>query len=415
MDISSTKAAQAIDLDKVREEFPTLQEEVHGKQLVYLDNAATAQTPETVIQKLNQYYREENSNIHRGNHYLSQAATESYENARKKVAGLINAPAEEQCLFTAGTTESINTVASAFAQKYLEEGDEILLSEMEHHSNIVPWQMARERTGCKLRVLPVTEKGELDTEKFDELLSKKTKLIALNHVSNTLGTINPVKELIEKAHKKKIPVLLDGAQAVPHMGVDVQDLDVDLYAFSGHKMFGPTGIGVLYGKKDWLEDMPPFQGGGEMIDKVSFEKTSYAGLPNKFEAGTPPIAQGVAMGATVDYIQNIGYEGIRAQEEELLALATERLRGVDGLEIIGDNEDKAAVVSFIVHGTHPSDVGVLLDQMGIAVRTGHHCTQPLMDRYGIPGTVRASFAFYNDQEDVERLVDGVKKAVKMLG
>ncbi len=413
--MSSAKAGQAIDIESVRKDFPTLQQEVNGKQLVYLDNAATAQTPEAVIQALDQYYRKENSNIHRGNHYLSQAATESYETARKKVAGLINAPSEDTCLFTSGTTESINTVASAFAQKYLNEGDEVLLSEMEHHSNIVPWQMARERTGCKLRILPVTEKGELDTEKFEEILSKKTKLVALNHVSNTLGTINPVKELIETAHKKKVPVLLDGAQAVPHMGVDVQDLDVDFYAFSGHKMFGPTGIGVLYGKKKWLEDMPPFQGGGEMIDRVSFEKTTYAGLPNKFEAGTPPIAQGVAMGATVDYIQQVGYDGIRAQEEELLALATERLRVIDGLEIIGDNEEKAAVVSFIVNGTHPSDIGVLLDQMGIAVRTGHHCTQPLMDRYGIPGTVRASFAFYNSHEEVETLVDGVKKAVKMLG
>jgi cysteine desulfurase/selenocysteine lyase len=275
--------------------------------------------------------------------------------------------------------------------------------------------MARERTGCKLRIVPVTEKGELDTSKFDELLSKKTKLVALNHVSNTLGTINPAKELIEKAHKKKIPVLLDGAQAVPHMAVDVQELDVDLYAFSGHKMFGPTGIGVLYGKEEWLDEMPPFQGGGEMIDRVTFDKTTYAGLPNKFEAGTPPIAQGVAMAPTVDYIQSIGYDAIRAHEEELLALATERLRAIEGLEIIGDNEDKAAVISFIVNGTHPSDIGVLLDQMGIAVRTGHHCTQPLMDRFGIPGTARASFAFYNNHEDVERLVDGVKKAVKMLG
>lgn len=413
--MSSAKPGQAIDVESVRKEFPTLQQEVNGKPLVYLDNAATAQTPEAVIQAIGHYYRQENSNIHRGNHYLSQAATESYENARKKVAELINAPSEEQCLFTSGTTESINTVASAFAQEFLQEGDEIVLSEMEHHSNIVPWQMARERTGCKIKVLPVTEKGELDTEKFDELLSKRTKLVALTHVSNTLGTINPVKELIEKAHKKKIPVLLDGAQAVPHMEVDVQELDVDFYAFSGHKMFGPTGIGVLYGKKDWLEAMPPFQGGGEMIDRVRFEKTTYAGLPNKFEAGTPPIAEGVAMGATVDFIRHYGYEAIRAHEEELLAIATERLRAIDGLEIIGDSEEKAAVISFIVHGTHPSDVGVLLDQMGIAVRTGHHCTQPLMDRYGIPGTVRASFAFYNTQEEVERLVDGVKKAVKMLG
>ncbi len=413
--MSSLKTGQALDIEKVRKEFPTLHQEVNGKPLVYLDNAATSQTPERVIRALDAYYRQENSNIHRGNHYLSQAATESYENARKKIASLINAPSEEQCIFTSGTTESINTVASAFAQKHFEEGDEIILSEMEHHSNIVPWQMARERTGCKLRILPVTEKGEWDSEKFDELLSKKTKLVALNHVSNTLGTINPVKEIIQKAHKKKVPVLLDGAQAVPHTEVDLQDLDADFYAFSGHKMFGPTGIGVLYGKKDWLEDLPPYQGGGEMIDRVSFEKTTYAGLPNKFEAGTPPIAQGVAMGTTVDYIQEIGYEAIEAQEEELLALATERLRVIDGLEIIGDNEDKAAVISFIVNGTHPSDIGVLLDQMGIAVRSGHHCTQPLMDRYGIPGTVRASFAFYNSHEEVERLVDGVKKAVKMLG
>ena len=413
--MSSVKPGEAIDLESLRKEFPTLQQEVNGKPLVYLDNAATSQTPEEVIEAISHYYRHENSNIHRGNHYLSQVATESYENSRKKIAELINAPSSEECIFTSGTTEGINTIASAFAQTHLQEGNEILLSDMEHHSNIVPWQMARERSGCKIRTVPVTDKGELDTEKFDELLSKKTKLLVLNHVSNTLGTINPVEELIEKAHKRDVPVLLDGAQAVPHMAVDVQDLDVDFYAFSGHKMFGPTGIGVLYGKKEWLDTLPPFQGGGEMIDKVSFEKTTYAELPNKFEAGTPPIAEGVAMGATVDFIQKYGYEAIRAHEEELLAIATERLRVVDGLEIIGDNEKKAAVLSFIVHGTHPSDIGVLLDQMGIAVRTGHHCTQPLMDRYGISGTVRASFAFYNTKEEVERLVDGVKKAVKMLG
>lgn len=412
--MESTSPSDALDIKALREEFPVLDQEINGKPLVYLDNAATTQKPKAVIEALDHYYRKENSNIHRGNHYLSQHATERYEEARKKLAELINAPSPEECIFTSGTTEGINCVASAFAQEYLGEGDEILLTGMEHHSNIVPWQMARERSGARIRVLPVKEDGTLELEKFDELLNKKTRILALTHVSNTLGTINPVKELIDKAHKKGIPVLLDGAQAVPHMAVDVQELDADFYIFSGHKMFGPTGIGVLYGKKEYLDEMPPFKGGGEMIDRVSFEKTSYAGLPNKFEAGTPPIAEGIAMGATVDFIRGIGYEGIRRQEEKLLALATERLKGIEGLEVIGDNEEKAAVISFIVEGTHPSDLGVLLDQMGIAIRTGHHCTQPLMDRYGIPGTARASFAFYNDQEDVERLVDGVKRAVKML-
>lgn len=404
----------ALDVDRVRKDFPVLNQEVNGKPLVYLDNGATAQTPETVIETLDHYYRAENSNIHRGVHQLSQEATEKYEEARQKVARFINAEKNEELIFTTGTTDGINAVASSFGRKYLQAGDEVLITTMEHHSNIVPWQMICEEKGAQLKVAPINERGELLLDELEGLMNERTRILAFSHVSNTLGTINPAKEIIQRAHAKGIPVLVDGAQAVPHMEVDVQALDADFYAFSGHKMFGPTGVGILYGKEKWLEDIPPYRGGGEMIETVTFEKTTYAGLPNKFEAGTPPIAQGIAMGTTVDYIADIGLDRIASHEKRILAKASAELQGMEGLQFIGTAREKAAVLSFVVDGTHPSDIGVLLDKMGIAVRTGHHCTEPLMNWYGIAGTVRASFALYNNEDDVERLIEGMKKVLRML-
>jgi cysteine desulfurase/selenocysteine lyase len=377
-----------------RSQFPILKQQVNGRPLVYFDNAASSQKPQRVIDAIVRYYSEYNSNVHRGVHTLSQIATDAYENARISVARFINAPEKECVIFTKGTTDSINIIAQSFSQVFLKTGDEIWISALEHHSNIVPWQMACERTGAKLRVIPMSEKGELLLEDFFAQLSNKTKLIAIGHVSNALGTINPVKEIIAKAHALNIPVLLDGAQAVPHMQVDVQDLDCDFYCFSGHKMYAPTGVGVLYGKREWLDKLPPVQGGGDMIETVTFEKTTYNVLPFKFEAGTPNIEGVIAFAEAIHFMEEIGIENIAIREQELLAYANKKLSEIEGIRFVGTSKDKAAVLSFIVEGSHPYDVGVILDKMGIAVRTGHHCTQPIMDFYCIPGTVRASFAFF---------------------
>ena len=399
---------------KVRQDFPLLHQQMRGNPLVFLDSAASSQKPNSVIEAISTYYRETHANVHRGVYQLSQEATDAYERGRTLVRQFINAPSDKEVLFVRGATEGINLVASTYGRKYLQAGDEVIISAMEHHSNIVPWQMACELAGAHLKVIPVNDRGELQLEDFDRLLNDRTRMVAIVHVSNSLGTINPVEYIIEKAHARNVPVLLDGAQAIPHMKVDVQALDVDFYAFSGHKMFGPTGIGILYGKEKWLNDLPPYQGGGEMIETVTFEKTTYGELPHKFEAGTPDISGAVGLGAAVEYIMQIGHEAIEAYEHELLVYATEELQKIDGVRIIGNAENKASVVSFLLADLHPYDVGTILDQLGIAVRTGHHCTQPLMDRFGIPGTIRASLAFYNNREDIDRLVTGVRRAASML-
>lgn len=400
--------------EKIRQDFPILERTVNGYPLVYLDNAASSQKPGIVIDTLSDYYTRYNANVHRGVHTLSQEGTEAYEQARHKVQQFIGARSSSEIIFTSGTTESINLVADTFARQFLHAGDEVLISWMEHHSNIVPWQLACERSGAVLKVLPVTDSGEWDLSELDHYISVKTRLVAVSHVSNTLGTINPVKILIEKARTLGIPVLLDGAQAVPHMRVDVQDLDCDFYCFSGHKMCAPTGTGVLYGKAEWLEQLSPYKGGGDMIRTVTFEKTTYNELPFKFEAGTPHISGVIGLGAAIDYLTGIGMDRIAARERELLDLAVEQLSAIEGIRFIGTAADKAAVCSFLLGDVHPYDVGVILDKLGVAVRTGHHCTQPLMDRYGIPGTIRASFAFYNNESDVERLTEAVKRAARML-
>lgn len=387
---------------------------MNGKPIVFLDSAASSQKPRQVIDAMNQYYKRQHANVHRGVYQLSQEATDAFERARELVRSFVNAASDKEIIFTRGTTEGINLVASSFGRQFLKEGDEVIVSHLEHHSNIVPWQLICEQQGAKLKVIPVTETGELDMDAFRSLLSDRTRIVAVNHVSNALGTVNPVEEIIREAHARDIPVLLDGAQAVPHMKVDVQELDVDFYVFSGHKMLGPTGIGVLYGKTRWLEAMPPYHGGGEMIHTVSFEKTTYAELPHKFEAGTPDIAGAVGLGAAVEYMMEIGPDVIGQHEHQLLRYATEKLLQIEGLKIYGTADNKAGVISFLVEGIHPYDLGTLLDKQGIAVRTGHHCAQPLMDRYGIPGTVRASFAVYNNREDVDKLVAGLERAVKML-
>ena len=402
------------DVDEVRAAFPILSREVHGQPLVYLDSGASAQKPKSVIDRISHYYSEEHANIHRGVHHLSQEATRAYEDARETVRRFINARHSHEVLFTKGTTDSINLVASSFGRKFLNPGDEMIISAMEHHSNIVPWQMICEERGATLKVVPVNEAGELDMAAYEGLLSDKTRLVAIVHVSNTLGTVNPVERIIELAREKNIPVLLDGAQAVPHMHVDVQALDVDFYAFSGHKLFGPTGVGILYGKEDMLNQMPPYQGGGDMIEKVTFEKTTYNTLPHKFEAGTPNIVGGIGLGAAIDFIEQYDEKEIAAHEHDLLVYATEELLKINGVKLVGTAKNKASVISFNLEGAHPFDVGTILDQLGIAVRTGHHCTQPLMELYNIPGTARASFAFYNNREDVDKLVAGVKKAASML-
>lgn len=401
------------DVQKIRKDFPILRREVNGKPLVYLDNAATSQTPQQVIDCIVDYYSNYNANIHRGVHALSQEATDKYEQARQKIQHHFNASKAYEIIFTSGTTHSINLVANGFSS-ILKKGDEILVSAMEHHSNIVPWQMLSEKTGAVLKVIPMNQEGELLMDAYQELLSKNTKLVFCNHISNALGTINPIKEIIEKAHKVGAAVLIDGAQAAPHIVADVQELDVDFYTVSAHKVCGPTGEGMLYGKEDWLKKLPPYQGGGEMIAEVTFEKTTYADLPHKFEAGTPNICGGIAFGAALDYMNSIGFDSIATYEHELLQYATKKLLEIEGLRIYGTSQNKTAVISFNIEGLHPYDIGSILDKLGIAVRTGHHCAQPIMDFYKIPGTVRASFSFYNTMEEVDVLVEGVKKAKNML-
>ena len=402
-----------LDIAQIRADFPILQRQVNGQPLVYLDNAATSQTPLAVIDAISDYYKHTNANIHRGVHALSQEATDEFEAARHKIQKHFNATQAHEIIFTSGTTHSINLVAHGFTS-FLEKGDELIVSELEHHANIVPWQMLCERTGAALKVIPITANGTLDMGVYADLLNERTKVVFVNHVSNALGIINPIEEIIEKAHAVGAAVLIDGAQATPHMVPDVQALDVEFYTTSAHKICGPTGMGVLYGKEAWLRKLPPYQGGGEMIDQVTFEKTTYADLPHKFEAGTPNIAGGVGFGAAVDYMNNIGFDAIAAHERDLMRHATEKLKKIQGLHIYGDVDKKVAVISFNVEGIHPYDIGTLLDKMGIAVRTGHHCCQPIMDHFKIPGTVRASFAFYNTHEEVVRFIAGVEKAVGML-
>ncbi len=402
-----------LDIDAIRKDFPILQREVNGKPLVYLDNAATSQTPKQVIDVIVDYYQNYNANIHRGVHALSQEATDAYEIARQKIQKHFNIAKSHEVIFTSGTTHSINLVANGFSS-FLKKGDEIVVSAMEHHSNIVPWQMLAERTGAVLKVIPMNQNGELEMEAFHELLSEKTRLVFCNHISNALGTINPIKEITDASHKVGAAVLIDGAQAAPHIKADLQALDAEFYTVSAHKICGPTGIGMLYGKEEWLKKLPPYQGGGEMIAEVTFEKTTYADLPHKFEAGTPNICGGIAFGAALDYLNSIGMEAIAQYEEELLEYATEKLLAIDGLKIYGTAKDKTSVISFNIEGIHPYDIGTILDKLGIAVRTGHHCAQPIMDFYQIPGTVRASFSFYNTKEEVDVLVEGVERAKNML-
>ncbi|MDR9415924.1 MAG: cysteine desulfurase [Gracilimonas sp.] len=397
-----------IDWEIIRNQFPVLQREVNGHKLVYLDNGASSQMPQRVIDRINDYHSNEHANVHRGIHTLSQEATDAYELARKRMHKFLNARHQEEIIYTTGTTDSINLVAQSYGRKNFQEGDEILVSAMEHHANIVPWQMIAEQTGAKLKVIPMNDKGELLLDEFHELLSKKTKMVAVVHVSNTLGTINPVEEIIEASHAMDIPVLIDGAQAVPHMKVDVQELDVDFYTFSAHKMCGPTGFGILYGKRELLNEMPPYRGGGDMIDKVTFEKTTWNDLPHKFEAGTPPISAGVGFAEAIAFMDEIGMDNVANREKSLLDYATDKLSMIEGLKILGTAANKASVISFLLKDIHPTDAGTILDQKGIAVRTGHHCTQPIMDRFNIPGTARASISFYNSKDDIDRLADGIK-------
>lgn len=402
-----------LDIQTIRKDFPILQREVNGHALVYLDNAATSQTPQQVIDTIVDYYQNYNANIHRGVHTLSQEATDAYEAARHKIRKHFNIAKAHEIIFTSGTTQSINLVATGFTS-FLKEGDEILVSAMEHHSNIVPWQMLCERTGASLKVFPMNLDGELVMEEYHNLLSDKTKLVFCNHVSNALGTVNPIEKIIDAAHKVGAAVLIDGAQAAPHIKADLQALDVDFYTVSAHKMCGPTGVGMLYGKEEWLKKLPPYQGGGEMIAEVTFEKTTYADLPHKFEAGTPNICGGIAFGAALDYMNSIGFDAIAQYEDELLQYATEQLLTIEGLKIYGTAAHKTSVISFNIEGIHPYDIGTIVDKLGIAVRTGHHCAQPIMDFYQIPGTVRASFSFYNTKEEVDKLVEGIKRAKNML-
>jgi len=402
-----------LDITKVRADFPILQQEINGHPLVYFDNGATSQKPQVVIDAISNYYQETNANIHRGVHTLSQRATDAYEASREIMRQHLNAAYAHEVLFTAGTTHGINMVAHGFAS-FLQAGDEVLISTMEHHSNIVPWQLLCEKTGARLRVIPMNENGELIQEAYLQLLNPNTKLVAVTHISNALGTINPIQEMVAQAHQVGAAFLVDGAQAVPHLQPDVQALDCDFYAFSGHKMCGPTGTGILYGKEEWLHKLPPYQGGGEMIKTVTFEKTTYADLPHKFEAGTPNIGGGIALGVAVQYMQNIGFEAIAAHEKKLLDYATAQLLQIEGLKIYGTAAHKTSVISFNVGDIHPYDLGTIIDKKGIAVRTGHHCTQPIMDFFGIPGTIRASFAFYNTTAEIDLFVSALKKAATML-
>ena len=404
-----------IDVEKVRNDFPLLKRTIFGKPLVYFDNAATSQKPYIVLDALEDYYRLYNANVHRGVHSLSQEATEAYEGARKKVASFINAKSSDEIIFTRGTTESINLVAASFAKKFLKEGDSILISAMEHHSNIVPWQLVCEEKNAKLEVIAINEHGELLMDDFEKKLTDKVKFVSVTYVSNSLGTINPVEEIIKLAHAKNIPVLIDAAQAVVHLPIDVQKLDADFLAFSGHKIYGPTGLGILYGKESWLNALPPYQGGGEMIKTVTFEKTTYNELPYKFEAGTPDVAGAIGLGVAIDYVESLGKENVFRAEEELLEYAMEALQSVKGLRIIGPQKNRVGSISFLLEGFHPFDVGEILDKQGIAVRTGHHCTQPVMDFFCIPGTVRASLAFYNTKEEIDLLVKGLERTKLILG
>jgi len=401
------------DVQKVRADFPILLQKVNGKTLVYFDNGATSQKPQVVIDAISKYYSEINANIHRGVHTLSQLATDAYEVSRNTIQNHLNAKHNHEIIFTSGTTFGINLVANGFAS-LLKAGDEVMVSALEHHSNIVPWQFLCERTGAKLVVIPMNEKGELVISEFDKLLSEKTKIVTVNHISNALGTVNPIEYIIKKAHGVGAAVLIDGAQATPHLRPDVQALDCDFYVFSGHKVCGPTGVGILYGKEDWLRKLPPYQGGGEMIAEVTFEKTTYADLPHKFEAGTPNISGGIVLGTAIDYMNSIGFENIAAYEQELLDYGTKRLQEIEGLTIYGTSENKASVISFNIEGIHPYDIGTIIDKLGIAVRTGHHCAQPIMNFFNIPGMIRASFAFYNTKEEIDIFVEAVKKAQMML-
>ncbi|MFQ5682076.1 MAG: SufS family cysteine desulfurase [Candidatus Binatia bacterium] len=403
-----------LDFEKIRRDFPILSQRVHGKPLVYLDNAATSQKPRIVMDTVNNYYSAQNANIHRGIHFLSEQATADYESSREKVRSFLNASDRREIVFVRGTTEGINLVAQSYGRKFLKEGDEIIVSAMEHHSNIVPWQILCEQVGAKLRVIPINHKGELLMDEYKKLLNRKTKFVTVAHISNALGSINPVKKIIEMAHHESIPVMIDGAQAVPHVKVDVQDLGCDFYAFSGHKLFGPTGIGILYGKADRLEAMPPYQGGGDMISLVTFEKTHYNVLPYKFEAGTPNIAGGIGLGAAIDYVNGIGLEVAAVYERELLRYATEALSTVDGLKIIGTAREKASVISFVLEGVHAHDIGTILDQEGVAIRAGHHCAMPVMQRFGIPATARVSLAFYNTRREVDTLVWAIRKVIEVF-
>jgi cysteine desulfurase/selenocysteine lyase len=407
-------AKDELDIEKIRKDFPLLQVKVYGKPLVYLDNGATTQKPEIVLKAMDDYYRTYNSNVHRGVHFLSQKATDAYEVVRKKVASYINAEHEHEVIFTRSTTDGINLVAYTYGKKFIKEGDSVIISAMEHHSNIVPWQMMCEDRGANLKVIPMNEKGELLMDEFEKLLDEKVKIISLTYVSNSLGTINPVKEIIAKAHKYNIPVLIDAAQAIQHLGVDVQELDADFIVFSGHKMYAPTGIGILYGKEKWLNALPPYQGGGDMIKTVTFKKTTYNDLPFKFEAGTPDITEAIGLGAAIDYINSIGLRKMQEREHHLFAYAHEQLRTIKELRFIGEAKNKTASISFLIDNLHPFDVGEILDKQSIAVRTGHHCTQPVMDFFNIPGTVRASLAFYNTAEEIDKLVIGIKKAISLL-
>ncbi len=405
----------AFDVERIRVDFPVLKQRVHDKPLVYLDNAATSQKPQVVIDTVNRYYSAENANVHRGIHFLSEQATRAYEDARVKAGRFLNAPNTREIIFVRGTTEGINLVAQSYGRTFLKEGDEIIISAMEHHSNIVPWQILCEQVGARLRVIPINHNGELLVDEYNRLLNDRTKFVSVAHVSNALGTIIPVKQIIEMAHRLSVPVLVDGAQAAPHMKVDVQDLDCDFYTFSGHKLFGPTGVGILYGKANLLEAMPPYQGGGDMISLVTFEKTHYNVLPYKFEAGTPNIAGGIGLGAAIDYLSGIGLEGIAVYERELLAYATEALSAIKGLRMIGTAKEKASILSFVLDGVHPHDIGTVLDQEGVAIRAGHHCAMPVMQRFGVPATARASLAFYNTKEEMDALVGAIHKVIEVFG
>lgn len=409
MQQTATKIS-SVDFDKIRKDFPVLHQKVNGHPLVYLDNAASSQMPTQVAQRLDRYHRQEHANVHRGIHTLSQKATDAFEETRQNVHQFINAKDEHEIVYTTGTTDSINLVAHSYGLSNLEEGDEIILTEMEHHANIVPWQMAAEKTGAVIKVIPVTDSGDLDMNAYKQLLNSKTKIVAVVHVSNALGTVNPVKEITELAHEHGAVVLVDGAQSVPHQKIDVQDIDCDFFAFSAHKMCGPTGFGILYGKKHLLDNMPPYRGGGDMIDKVSFEETTYNIAPFRFEAGTPPIAAAIGLNESIKYLRDIGMQAIADYETDLIHYTVDRLKDIDGLRMIGDSENRASAASFVFDNIHASDIGTIIDKRGVAVRTGHHCAQPILRRFDVPATTRASIAFYNNKEDIDRLVDAIQYA-----